>query len=97
MKNMYRGLVIIILITVTQSTLFAQTGQLTGLWLIENVQVGTEEMTRVARWTRIYADGNYESGNGWLKHSTGSWKFNSSKNTFLPTAKNGPIDPAGPI
>lgn len=68
---------------------------LTGLWLITNVQAGDQEMTPVAKWTRISADGTYESGNGWLKSSEGTWSFNEADQTFSPTETNGLDDPYG--
>jgi hypothetical protein len=77
---------------------FAQTeSELPGLWLIEHVQVGDQEMTPIARWTRIHPDGTYESGNGWLKSSEGTWVFDPVKNTFLPQETDGLIDPFGPF
>ncbi|PWN07890.1 hypothetical protein [Rhodohalobacter mucosus] len=79
------------------SGMAAQPPQFTGLWLIEHVQNGTEEMTPVAKWTRIHADGTYESGNGWLQNSSGTWTFNREDSTFLPVEKNGLTDPFGPF
>lgn len=51
--------------------------KLEGLWLIEKVQVGTDEMTPIARWTRINKDHSQSSGNGWLQHTVGSWEYNA--------------------
>ena len=51
--------------------------KLEGLWLIEKVQVGEEEMTPIARWTRINKDHTQSSGNGWLQHTIGSWQYNA--------------------
>ena len=62
---------------------------ITGLWLMSYVTVGEQNMTPVAKWTRINADGTYESGNGWLKNSEGSWSFNENEQTFSPKEKNG--------
>lgn len=74
----------------------AQTEQsMQGLWLMEHVQVGDQEMTPVARWTRIHSDGTYESGNGWLKSSEGTWTFDKAENAFLPKETNGLTDPFG--
>lgn len=50
-----------------------------GLWLVEKVQMGTEEMTPIARWTRFNANYTQSSGNGWLQHSVGSWNLNGNK------------------
>ncbi len=50
-----------------------------GLWLVEKVQMGTQEMTPIARWTRFNANHTQSSGNGWLQHSVGSWDFKDNK------------------
>ncbi|WP_340102940.1 hypothetical protein [Rhodohalobacter sp. 8-1] len=68
---------------------------ITGLWRITHVQAGDQEMTPVAKWTRISADGTYESGNGWLKSSEGTWSFDDQNKTFLPEETNGLVDPYG--
>lgn len=70
---------------------------ITGLWHITHVQAGDQEMTPVAKWTRISADGTFESGNGWLKSSEGTWLFNEADQTFNPTETNGLglVDPYG--
>lgn len=52
-------------------------------------------MTLVAKWTRIHPDGTYESGNGWLKSSEGTWSYDENENTFLPEETNGLKDPFG--
>lgn len=48
-----------------------------GLWLIEKVQVGEDEMTPIARWTRINKDHTQSSGNGWLQHTVGNWYYDA--------------------
>ncbi|MDT7832092.1 hypothetical protein RQM59_06850 [Flavobacteriaceae bacterium S356] len=50
-----------------------------GLWLVEKVQMGTQEMTPIARWTRFNANYTQSSGNGWLQHSVGSWGLDGNK------------------
>lgn len=76
---------------------FAQNITIEGLWLVENVNVGSRNLTPVAKWTRINAGGTYESGNGWLKHSEGIWTYNSDEQTFHPKENNGLTDPYGPF
>jgi hypothetical protein len=49
-------------------------------------------MTPVAKWTHIKADGTYESGNGWLKNSEGTWTYDEAGQSFLPKETNGLID-----
>lgn len=61
-----------------------------GLWLVEKVQMGTKEMTPLARWTRFNSDATQSSGNGWLQHSIGSWKLNGDRLSVENT--NGIID-----
>src|SRR6056297_822698 len=68
-----------------------------GLWLMSHVNVGDQEMTPVAKWTQINADGTYESGNGWLKSSEGTWRYSTSDQTFRPEETNGLVDPFGPF
>lgn len=74
---------------------YGQGSAFEGLWMIENVRVGNQNMTPVAKWTRIKADGTYESGNGWLKSSEGTWTYDEADQTFLPKETNGLIDPNG--
>lgn len=82
--------------TIITCSCYAQSeSTLHGLWLMEHVQIGDQEMTPVARWTRILADGTYESGNGWLKSSEGTWTYNETDKAFLPKETNGITDPYG--
>jgi len=94
MHSRYMMLIVVILFSFTINC-FAQTESIHGLWLMEHVQVGDQEMTPVARWTKIQPDGTYESGNGWLKSSEGIWALNKAEKTFLPKETNGLIDPFG--
>lgn len=57
-----------------------------GLWEIQKVVVGSEQMTPVAKWTRINQNGTYESGNGWLQNSSGTWSYDRNSYTFTATA-----------
>ena len=68
---------------------------ISGLWLISKVTVGEQQMTPVAKWTRINANGTYQSGNGWLKSSEGKWTFDESVNAFLAVETSGLDDPYG--
>ena len=72
---------------------FPSIGQdVTGLWQVEEVKVGDEKMTPVARWMRFNEDGTQESGNGWLKHSEGTYTYNSEKSTLKTVNTNGLAD-----
>lgn len=91
-----KGLLIVCVLYIFFSTgSFAQTKQIYGLWLVEKVTLGNEKMTPVAKWTRIHDNGTYESGNGWLKNSEGSWLFDETERSFLPKEKKGITDPFG--
>lgn len=71
------------------------TSSIEGLWLVEKVQMGTEEMTPIARWTRFNSNYTQASGNGWLQHSVGSWKLNGDK--LSVQSKNGISDSFEPF
>ncbi|WP_434020339.1 hypothetical protein [Lutimonas sp.] len=60
----------------------AQKEKLIGFWEIEKVEIGEENMTPVAKWTKINTDGTYQSGNGWLQNSMGTWNYNQEDNTY---------------
>lgn len=67
-----------------------------GLWLVKEVKMDNKSMTPIARWMRFNADSTQTSGNGWLQHSIGNWKFNA-KNELSVTNTNGLIDDAEPF
>jgi hypothetical protein len=85
----------ILLFTLYSGAIYGQNGGIEGLWTIENVHVSNRDMTPVAKWTRIKADGTYESVNGWLKNSEGTWTYDEAGQNFLPKETNGLIDPYG--
>ena len=62
-----------------------QDAALVGLWEIEKVLVGKKQMTPVAKWTRINADGSYQSGNGWLQSADGVWRYDEANSVFVAT------------
>jgi len=76
---------------------FFITAQIDGLWLVEKVTVGSEEMTPIARWMRFNKDSTQQSGNGWLQHSVGTWHYNKMTNKLKIINTNGYIDHAGPF
>ena len=67
-----------------------------GLWLIEKVKVGKDEMTPIARWVQFRKDSTQTSGNGWLKHSYGTWSLNKTNHLKIINT-NGLIDNADPF
>lgn len=75
--------------------IYGQNNPVEGLWMIENVKVGNQEITPVAKWTRIKPGGTYESGNGWLKNSEGTWTYINENRSFLAKETNGLTDPFG--
>lgn len=99
MKSLYLLLLIITasLITLGGSLQQQKKNPITGLWLIENVRVGDQQMTPVAKWTRIHEDGSFESGNGWLQNSAGTWTYDETAGTYAPEDPLGLEDPFGPF
>lgn len=71
--------------------------QIYGLWEVTSVQVGSEALTPVARWTELTSDGSYASGNGWLQNGDGTWEFDEERNELLMTIKTGFEDSFGPF
>ena len=55
---------------------------MTGFWEIEEVRVGAEIMTPIAKWTRVNTDGTYETGNGWSQSSRGQWFYDDNSKSL---------------
>ncbi|MEM9820107.1 MAG: hypothetical protein AAF985_03515 [Bacteroidota bacterium] len=66
--------------------------KLVGLWQIEKVKIGNQEMTPMARWTRLNKNKSQESGNGWFQHTIGQWTYDAQNNTIAITNSNGVKD-----
>lgn len=66
-----------------------------GLWEVKQVIIADQVMTPQAKWFHIYSDGNYESGNGWLKNSEGVYTYDTLSHNYLPIETNGIVDPFG--
>lgn len=94
MKNMKRALLLMLLYT---PLIYGQEtdSALIGLWEVKSVQVGTEEMTPLAKWFEFEIDGTQSGGNGWVQNSIGTWKFEKGALSVLTT--NGVDDPFGPF
>ena len=71
--------------------------QLSGLWEVTNVKVGSEEMTPVAKWTHLFENGTFTSGNGWLQNSDGTWEFDSESSEVLVVTETGFKNEFGPF
>lgn len=67
-----------------------------GIWIVKKVQVGAEEMTPISRWMQFNKDSTQSSGNGWLKHSFGTWNLNV-KNELRIINLNGLSDESDPF
>ncbi len=63
-------------------TINAQKSKIIGFWEIKNVFVGDQNMTPVAKWTKINADGTFQSGNGWLQNAEGIWSYDADNNIY---------------
>jgi hypothetical protein len=66
-----------------------------GLWQIEKVQMGTQEMTPIAKWTKFNKDRSQESGNGWIQHTVGQWSYSAKEKTIIMDNTYGPRDELG--
>ena len=69
--------------------------QIIGFWEVKEVKVGSEIKTPVAKWTRINNDGTFQSGNGWLQNSEGTWEYDKKSETYLAVETNGIKDEFG--
>ncbi|MEJ0031447.1 MAG: hypothetical protein WDO15_14215 [Bacteroidota bacterium] len=65
-----------------------------GFWLVTKVTVGSREITPVARWFKL-DQGKQVSGNGWVQHSFGTYKFDKTKSELLFVTTNEPEDEYG--
>lgn len=71
--------------------------EITGLWVVEEVKVGEEQMTPNARWMRFNEDSTQQSGNGWLQHSIGTYSYSLTDSTLTITNTNGYEDIYAPF
>lgn len=74
-----------------------QAQNLPGLWTVEEVRVGEEIMTPVAKWFRYDENGTYSGGNGWLQNEEGTWTFDQDKQLLAPKNNYGVTDPFDPF
>jgi len=65
-----------------------------GFWLVTKVIVGGRELTPVGRWFKL-DKGKQVSGNGWMQHSLGTYKFDKTKSELLFITSNEPEDEFG--
>lgn len=74
---------------------YAQKDRITGFWEIVKVNIGEHNMTPIAKWTKINVDGTFQSGNGWLQSSEGSWTYDVESNIFATYDSMGLVDEFG--
>ena len=89
-----------LLITLFAFTLFpplSQAQSLVGLWGVDQVTVGGEIMTPVAKWFLYEKDNTYRGGNGWLQNDQGTWTYDKSTKEFTPATSIGMKDEYGPF
>lgn len=69
--------------------------QMEGLWEVKKVSVGRKSLTPTAKWTRINEDRTFQSGNGWLQNSEGTWTLDKETKLFSLLGKSGIKDEYG--
>lgn len=67
-----------------------------GLWEIDHVMVGDEELTPTAKWFEFIDGGKYVSGNGGITNLRGSWSLDQNSN-ILTQLIGDKQDPYGPF
>ncbi|NNE27754.1 MAG: hypothetical protein HKN09_12990 [Saprospiraceae bacterium] len=68
-----------------------------GLWSIQSVSVGDMSMTPNSKWIALAPDNTQVSGNGYLRHSSGSWLYNPADSTLSIEDINGIEEDYGPF
>lgn len=71
--------------------------QFAGLWEVQEVKVGTEMLTPVAKWFQFEKDETLASGNGGVRNMIGSYKLDEGKGMVQFRNENGQADPMGPF
>lgn len=76
-------------------TIISAQAQITGLWEVQEVKVGDEALTPVARWFQFNADKTMQSGNGGLEHSSGTYVATPDNSVLIFTDQYGKTDRYG--
>jgi hypothetical protein len=92
---MLKATLSLILITFLIHIQLSKAQSVVGFWEAKEVMVGKEIKTPVAKWTKIHKDGSYQSGNGGIQNSEGTWSFDKKDKFFLPAETNGIKEPYG--
>jgi hypothetical protein len=87
--------ILLISLIILLGTICGKSQEFVGLWQIQKVEVGSQEMTPIAKWSRINEDHTHESGNGWYQHSIGTWNYNSENKKIDLVNTNGLKDEFG--
>ncbi|CAL2101482.1 conserved protein of unknown function [Tenacibaculum sp. 190130A14a] len=90
-----RSLTYILFISLVISCKKKEDTSIIGMWSVEKVAIGNNEMTPNARWMKFNADSSQVSGNGWFQHSLGTWKLTEDNLSFENT--NGTQDNYAPF
>jgi len=69
--------------------------QITGLWVVKEVNVGDEVMTPVAKWFQLNEDKSSQSGNGLLQNSGGTYIVTPDYSVLIFTDQYGKTDEYG--
>lgn len=69
--------------------------QVEGLWEVENVSVGQEQLTPVAKWFDLRPDNRLYSGNGGIRNTIGTWQYLPQEKELLFYNDNGIADEMG--
>lgn len=75
----------------------AMHAQFTGLWIVEEVKVGEETVTPVAKWFQFDADQSLAGGNGGVRNTLGTYKLDPTERTVLFHNEAGKEDEYGPF
>lgn len=62
-----------------------ETPDIIGLWKIDQVTVGDQNLTPTAKWFLFENNGRMTSGNGWVQNSSGNWTYYEAQLTLLQT------------
>lgn len=68
-----------------------------GTWVVENVKVGNDTMTPMGKWVKFQKDHTQTSGNGWVQHTIGTWKYHDKTDQLEFLQTNGFKDEFGPF
>uniref|UniRef100_UPI004048E204 hypothetical protein n=1 Tax=Roseivirga sp. TaxID=1964215 RepID=UPI004048E204 len=62
-----------------------ETPDIIGLWKVDQVTVGDQNLTPTAKWFLFENNGSMTSGNGWAQNSSGNWTYYEAQLTLLQT------------